>query len=161
MLDISGTFVTDGAQLFQGNAAEWIGELESILSNLTNEEAGTRIHGNAALASWLEYDGIGTIADKAIGSSAKPVRAVMFNKTIETNWGLGWHQDRTICVRERLEVEGFGPWTVKRGMNHVAPPFEMLAQMVTLRVHLDDVPRNERSSADCARLASTGARRRE
>ncbi len=37
-------------------------------------------------------------------------------------------------------MEGFGPWTIKRGMNHVAPPADLLAQMVTLRVHLDDVP---------------------
>ena len=33
-----------------------------------------------------------------------------------------------------------GPWTNKRGMQHVAPPFGLLARMITLRVHLDDVP---------------------
>lgn len=140
MVEISCMFGTDGAQLFQGHAALWITELEGVLANFPIEEAGTRIQGNAALASWLEMSGIGTIAEMAIGSPAKPVRALLFNKTAEINWGLGWHQDRTICVKEKREVEGFGPWTVKRGMNHVAPPFEMLAQMVTLRVHLDDVP---------------------
>ena len=35
---------------------------------------------------------------------------------------------------------GFGPWTVKGGMVHVAPPFNLLTRMVTLRAHLDDVP---------------------
>lgn len=140
MLEMSCTFATDGAQLFQGQALGSIAELEGALGNFPEEEAGTRIHGNVDLVSCLEKGGIGTIADKAIGLPAKPVRAILFNKTAETNWGLGWHQDRTICVKERREVEGFGPWTVKRGMNHVAPPFAMLAQMVTLRVHLDDVP---------------------
>lgn len=140
MVEISRMFATDGAQLFEGHAVQWIVELDGVLADFPIEEAGTRIQGNAPLASWLKMGGIGTIAELAIGSSAKPVRAVLFNKTAETNWGLGWHQDRTICVKEKREVEGFGPWTVKRGMNHVAPPFEMLAQMVTLRVHLDDVP---------------------
>ncbi len=43
-------------------------------------------------------------------------------------------------VRERREMPGFGPWTVKSGLQHVAPPIDVLAQMVTLRVHLDPVP---------------------
>ena len=37
-------------------------------------------------------------------------------------------------------MPGFGPWTLKHGMIHVEPPFELLAAMVTLRVHLDPVP---------------------
>jgi ectoine hydroxylase-related dioxygenase (phytanoyl-CoA dioxygenase family) len=52
----------------------------------------------------------------------------------------GWHQDRTICVRERIDTPGFGPWTIKQGLVHVAPPFALIASMVTLRIHLDDVP---------------------
>jgi ectoine hydroxylase-related dioxygenase (phytanoyl-CoA dioxygenase family) len=56
------------------------------------------------------------------------------------NWSLAWHQDRTIVVVERVDVEGFGPWTVKSGLLHVAPPVDVLAGMVTLRVHLDPVP---------------------
>jgi hypothetical protein len=51
-----------------------------------------------------------------------------------------WHQDRTIVVRERIKVDGFGPWSIKDGLLHVAPPYDMLARMVTLRVHLDAVP---------------------
>jgi ectoine hydroxylase-related dioxygenase (phytanoyl-CoA dioxygenase family) len=68
------------------------------------------------------------------------VRAILFDKTAATNWALGWHQDRTISVIERLDVARFGPWSVKQGMPHVAPPFALLSKMVTLRVHLDDVP---------------------
>jgi hypothetical protein len=57
-----------------------------------------------------------------------------------TNWSVAWHQDRTIAVMERVDVEGFGPWTVKSGLLHVAPLFDLLAGMLTLRVHLDPVP---------------------
>jgi ectoine hydroxylase-related dioxygenase (phytanoyl-CoA dioxygenase family) len=42
-------------------------------------------------------------------------------------------------VKQRIEIEGFGPWTTKGGMQHVAPPFDILAEMVTVRLHLDDV----------------------
>jgi ectoine hydroxylase-related dioxygenase (phytanoyl-CoA dioxygenase family) len=70
----------------------------------------------------------------------RPVRAIFFDKTSEINWTLGWHQDRVIVVRERIDVDGFGPWTRKHGSFHVAPPFEVLAAMTTLRLHLDDVP---------------------
>jgi hypothetical protein len=65
---------------------------------------------------------------------------MLFDKTPATNWSLAWHQDRTITVAERIDVDGFGPWTVKSGRLHVAPPFDVLAGMMTLRVHLDPVP---------------------
>ena len=83
---------------------------------------------------------VGAIAKTVLGEEARPVRAILFNKSPDTNWSLGWHQDRTICVKERRDAPGFGPWTVKAGMVHVGPPFELLARMVTLRAHLDDVP---------------------
>jgi ectoine hydroxylase-related dioxygenase (phytanoyl-CoA dioxygenase family) len=68
-----------------------------------------------------------------------PVRAILFDKTEANNWALGWHQDRTIAVKRRANVSGYGTWTVKDGMTHVEPPFDLLAHMVTLRVHLDPV----------------------
>ncbi|MGF7147828.1 ectoine hydroxylase-related dioxygenase (phytanoyl-CoA dioxygenase family) [Sphingomonas zeicaulis] len=83
---------------------------------------------------------IGAIASDLLGAAARPVRLILFDKTQATNWSLGWHQDRTICVAERREVEGFGPWSIKQGLRHVAPPFAILAGMATLRIHLDDVP---------------------
>ena len=82
----------------------------------------------------------GAIAASALGPNCFPVRALLFDKTGEKNWALGWHQDRTIVVKQRRSVPGFGPWTVKKGLTHVAPPVEILAQMVTLRIHLDPVP---------------------
>lgn len=72
----------------------------------------------------------------------RAVRAVVFDKSPAVNWALGWHQDRTIAVRRRIEMPGFGPWTVKQGQHHVEPPFALIENMVTLRVHLDDVPQD-------------------
>lgn len=77
---------------------------------------------------------------RRVGASLTTGRAILFNKTARTNWSLAWHQDRTICVKEKRVAPGFGPWTLKSGMIHVAPPFDLLTRMVTLRAHLDDVP---------------------
>lgn len=141
MSESSRTFFYDGAQLFRGAIKDCMPGLEDALARLPADAAGTRLHGFSALKPLLASDGcIGSVAATYLGLRAKPVRAILFNKTAKTNWGLGWHQDRTICVKQRRKVEGFGPWTIKRGMNHVAPPCDLLAQMVTVRVHLDDVP---------------------
>jgi len=65
------------------------------------------------------------------------VRAIYFNKTAEKNWGVLWHQDKTIAVNQQLDIQGWGPWTVKDGVQHVEPPLEVLENMITLRLHLD------------------------
>ena len=134
-------FATDGARHFKGALKPCMAELEAALAGLRSDEAGVRIHGIEALGPLLRSEGcIGAVAATVLGAGATPVRAILFNKSPETNWSLAWHQDRTICVREKREAPGFGPWTVKSGMTHVAPPFDLLARMVTLRAHLDDVP---------------------
>lgn len=74
-----------------------------------------------------------------IGSSrAEPVRVVFFNKNDENNWVLGWHQDRVVALKERVEVPGFTNWTRKAGTWHAEPPIEFLQRMVMVRVHLDE-----------------------
>lgn len=130
-----------GAQLFTGALMPCLDTLEAALSTVGQSEAGMRLHGIEALRPLLAHDGcIGAVAASILGASAKPVRAILFNKSPETNWSLAWHQDRTICVKVRRETEGFGPWTIKTDLIHVAPPFDLLTRMVTLRAHLDDVP---------------------
>ncbi|WP_126173760.1 phytanoyl-CoA dioxygenase family protein [Altericroceibacterium xinjiangense] len=134
-------FASYGAQLFKGALKPCMGELLTAVEHVPIDEAGVRLHGIEALRPLLASEGcLGAVAATVLGAGAKPVRAILFNKSSETNWSLAWHQDRTICVKEKREVPGFGPWTVKSGMIHVAPPFDLLTRMVTLRAHLDDVP---------------------
>lgn len=134
-------FVKDGAQRFQGALTPLLVELRAALDLLPRDHAGLRIKGVPGLHPFLAPDGaLGSIAASALGTRGRAVRAILFDKTPRSNWSLAWHQDRTICVKQRIDVEGFGPWTTKGGMQHVAPPFEVLARMVTLRAHLDDVP---------------------
>jgi len=134
-------FARDGARLFAGATSAALSDIEAALAPLGTGRAGTRIHNVAALRPLLAGSGaIGGVAAALLGEHCRAVRAIMFDKTPATNWALGWHQDRTIAVVRRIEMEGFGPWTVKSGLQHVAPPFELLGGMVTLRVHIDPVP---------------------
>lgn len=71
-----------------------------------------------------------------------PVRAIYFDKSPEKNWLVPWHQDLTLALRACAEAPGFGPWSVKDGIPHVQPPIELLQQMFTVRLHLDDADEN-------------------
>jgi len=77
-------------------------------------------------------------AVRVLGPSAFPVRVLFFDKTADANWKVTWHQDVTIAVRKRMETPGFGPWSVKSGVQHVQPPVGILERMVAIRLHLDD-----------------------
>jgi ectoine hydroxylase-related dioxygenase (phytanoyl-CoA dioxygenase family) len=67
------------------------------------------------------------------------VRGLLFDKTARQNWALGWHRDTSLALRARHDVPGFGPWTTKHGVTHAIAPRAILEQMISLRVHLDDV----------------------
>jgi hypothetical protein len=137
----AATFARVGAHRFRAALGSSLPALEDALADLHRGEAGIRIRECPAVRPVLVGGGrVGSIAARALGEEARPVRAILFDKSAGNNWSLGWHQDRTICVKERREVAGFGPWTRKAGMHHVAPPADVLSRMVTLRVHLDDVP---------------------
>ena len=135
------TFSVHGAQRFSpGLPAGQLEAIEAALAALPTDRAGLRLRGIPELQPFLAADGsVGKVAASALGSKCRPVRAILFDKTETTNWALGWHQDRTIAVKKRMAVSGYGVWTVKDGMPHVEPPFELLESMVTLRVHFDSV----------------------
>lgn len=134
-------FAAHGAERLDAAAAAHLVGLETMISHLPPDRPGLRLKGVAGLDGLLGPNGaIGSRIEPFAGEGARPVRAILFDKSPAANWSLAWHQDRTICVRERREVQGFGSWTVKSGLLHVAPPFDLLARMVTIRAHLDDVP---------------------
>ncbi|MBX9689665.1 MAG: phytanoyl-CoA dioxygenase family protein [Candidatus Obscuribacterales bacterium] len=78
------------------------------------------------------------IAAKYLGANAVPVKAIYFDKTAAANWYVTWHQDLTIAVKEKIEVAGYGPWSMKDDIPHVQPPTSVLENMLAIRIHLDD-----------------------
>jgi ectoine hydroxylase-related dioxygenase (phytanoyl-CoA dioxygenase family) len=80
------------------------------------------------------------LVEQVLGSRAFVVRTTLFAKTGGANWKVPWHQDVTIAIKERRDIAGYGPWSIKEDVTHVQPPVEVLERMVTVRVHLDDCP---------------------
>jgi ectoine hydroxylase-related dioxygenase (phytanoyl-CoA dioxygenase family) len=78
------------------------------------------------------------IMETVLGPKCFAVRGIFFNKTRTSNWKVVWHQDLTIAVRERKDVDGFGPWTTKAGVLHVQPPARVLNGILAIRLHLDE-----------------------
>jgi Phytanoyl-CoA dioxygenase (PhyH) len=73
-----------------------------------------------------------------LGERAFAVRAIYFDKVPGSNWSLFWHQDNVISVAARVEVAGYLGWAKKAGVWQVQPPAQVLANMLAVRVHLDD-----------------------
>ncbi len=91
---------------------------------------------SAAVRSFAASESIGRLLPQGMTL----VRSMLFDKSAQYNWPVAWHQDLTICVAERHEVPGYGPWTTKEGLAHVQPPDSLLQRMLAVRVHLDDAP---------------------
>lgn len=104
------------------------------LRDLFRLDAVRRLASHAALRSLV---GAALSPDDS-SLDAFAVRALLFDKTPDRNWLVSWHQDVTIAVKERHELPGFGPWSVKHGVPHVQPPSTVLETMLAARVHLDD-----------------------
>jgi ectoine hydroxylase-related dioxygenase (phytanoyl-CoA dioxygenase family) len=73
-----------------------------------------------------------------LGAGCFAVKGIFFNKSSKANWKVTWHQDCVIAVCEKLDIEDWGPWSTKAGVIHVRPAVEVLQQMLTIRIHLDD-----------------------
>jgi hypothetical protein len=68
------------------------------------------------------------------------VRVLYFDKPPGDSWALPWHKDLAIAVRNnRLSSTQFDHPTSKYGVPHVEAPTWLLEQMLTARLHLDEV----------------------
>ena len=76
---------------------------------------------------------IGAIDPKAFLS-----KAIFFDKPPNSNWYVTWHQDVPINVTQKIELEGFSGWTQKKGVISVRPPVEVVKNIFTIRIHLDE-----------------------
>ncbi len=66
------------------------------------------------------------------------IKSIYFDKPERSNWFVAWHQDLMISVKEKAPAEGYGPWTAKTGYYNVQSPAAMLADNLTIRIHIDD-----------------------
>ncbi|RYJ44870.1 phytanoyl-CoA dioxygenase family protein [Flavobacterium beibuense] len=87
-------------------------------------------------------DNLKTIISTLFGKDYFSIKSIYFNKPGNSNWFVAYHQDLTISVDKKTEIENFGPWTVKQNQFAVQPPIEILENIFTIRIHLDDTDEN-------------------
>lgn len=76
---------------------------------------------------------------KTIAPNCKQlIKSIYFDKPPTANWIVNWHQDLTLNLRNKKEVEGFKNWRVKGGRTVVQASLAILERIFTIRIHLDD-----------------------
>jgi len=69
-------------------------------------------------------------------------KAIYFDKPSESNWFVAYHQDLSISVDKKVELENYSNWTFKKKQYGVQPPLEILQDTITIRIHLDKTDEN-------------------
>lgn len=118
-------------------------DVQFLALQLAEQEGGSRggirnLLQSPAVRAFAGSPALRRLVDPVLGAAAVAVKGTLFDKTGGANWMVPWHQDLAIAVRDRREAEGYGGWSVKDGVPHVLPPPSVLAQMLAVRVLLDD-----------------------
>jgi len=121
------------------SSAECDDTLRSIFeSEIRIGRGGTRnlmsIEKVRALANDLRMS---NIARSFLGQTSIPYKATLFEKTGKSNWLVAWHQDTALPVETNIELEGWGPMSMKDGVRFAHAPVQALSRVVALRIHLD------------------------
>ena len=93
---------------------------------------------NAAVAALTRDIRLLELAREVLGAAAVPFRATLFDKSPVSNWLVVWHQDTALPLQKRRDIPGWGPWSIKDGLNYAHAPASALEQVLALRLHLDD-----------------------
>ena len=92
------------------------------------------------LAAMWQRDELVDVLTETLGKTVGLVRVLYFDKHPNRTWALPWHQDMTIAVQDNtLPTTQFCKPTTKSGVAHVEASEDVLHQMLTLRIHLDEV----------------------
>ena len=92
----------------------------------------------APLDAWLADTALPDRMAALLGLGARPVRALLMGKGDGQDWDIGWHRDTTFAVRAPKAVPGFDGWVDKGPFWQVQAPEALVAQVRSLRLHLDD-----------------------
>ena len=94
------------------------------------------------IRSLIFNDNLKKKIEELFGKDYFVVKSIYFDKPETSNWYVSYHQDLTISVDKKVELTGFGPWTVKHNQFAVQAPLEILENICTVRIHLDDTDEN-------------------
>lgn len=134
---ISSGFETVPAVLDRHEVSDLAAALED--DSLERSRAGARhLMRHPAVHRIAHGQRMHALASRFLGPSAIPFRATLFDKSPNNNWLVVWHQDTALPLRERRDVAGWGPWSVKAGITYAHAPAAALSRVIALRLHIDD-----------------------
>jgi ectoine hydroxylase-related dioxygenase (phytanoyl-CoA dioxygenase family) len=90
------------------------------------------------VSEWIFNRKIKDLIVDLFGEDFFVTKSIYFDKPAQSNWFVAYHQDLTISVDKKVEIPGYGPWTVKQDQFAVQPPLDILQNNFTIRIHLDD-----------------------
>lgn len=139
---VRSTLESDGFAVVRGAlSSTQLAQLRNCLEQLGHHRctAGVRALGTRipAVRDLANSTLLKSLCESVLKGDVRLVRSMYFNKSMDANWQVAWHQDLTIAVEERVHVEGFRSWSTKDGILHVQPPPEILERMLSVRLHLD------------------------
>ena len=131
------------------NSAE-ISQLRNILdSYCSNLDQSKPVHAIRRaikripeLGTLLWNENMKAIISQMGGTDFFLTKAIYFDKPEESNWFVAYHQDLSISVEEKHIHDDYGKWTKKDDQFGVQPPLEILENIITIRLHLDDTDEN-------------------
>jgi len=90
-----------------------------------------------ATLSYIFNDKLKEIIKTNFGENYFITKSIYFDKPEKSNWFVAYHQDLTISVNKRVEIENFENWTIKQNQFAVQPPKDILENNFTIRIHID------------------------
>lgn len=91
-----------------------------------------------AIKKFIFNENLKSTINTVFGNDYFIVKSIYFDKPEKSNWFVSYHQDLTISVDQKKEIDGFNFWTSKHNQYAVQPPTPLLENIFTIRIHLDD-----------------------
>ena len=111
----------------------------SKLSCLESQSAGTRnILSEAWCRNLVQTLHAHHILQRLIPANFVAVQCTYFEKSVNKNWLVPIHQDLSIPVGMKVNSSTLTGWSLKEDVLFVQPPDSLLAELIAVRLHLDD-----------------------
>ena len=119
-------------------------EVDEILSYLDSKnfsgQFGVRefLYQNSDIAKKVFTKKLLEVIKQIAPNCKKSIKSIYFDKPPSSNWIVNWHQDLTVNLQNRLEINGYKNWRENDERIVAQPNKELLESIFTIRIHLDD-----------------------
>ena len=140
MINIKTKFESDGFVILNEIlSSEQLCTLSERCESEVKANVGTR---NLLSIDWakdlaqtlIENESLRTLMPK----NSVAVQCNYFSKSIQKNWYVTMHRDLSIPIKNKINSRQWSGWSEKEGVLYAQPPKRVLAEMLAVRLHLED-----------------------